>query len=81
MEELKKVGLSLILVYSSHFGATQFYSRVCVPQSLMGYIQGLITTSSPLCHVALHTMVATESQYSSMIIVVVSALAMKAIGI
>lgn len=81
VKELFKVLLSVILVYSAHYGTAKIYDNVCVPDGLAGYMQGIITTSSPWCKMTLDIMKATENQYSGVILVGLSRLLLSGIGI
>jgi hypothetical protein len=68
MDELKKTGLSLGLVFGIHYVATQFYGNVCVPSGFQGLISSIFTTASPWCHIILNTMSLTETSYGTMIL-------------
>jgi hypothetical protein len=68
MDELKKTGLSLALVYGVHYVSTQFYGNVCVPSGFQGILSGIFTTASPWCHIILNTMQLTETSYGTMIL-------------
>ncbi len=79
--ELGKALLSVLLVYSTHYGTSKIYDTVCVPDGVTGYLQGLITTSSPWCRMTLDIMKTTENHYSSVILVGLSRLLLSGIGI
>lgn len=79
--DLFKAGLSITLVYSTHYGATKLYNAVCVPDGFYGYASGFITTASPWCRLMLEVMKLTENQYSSIILIVLSGVIMKALGV
>jgi hypothetical protein len=79
--DLFKAGLSITLVYSTHYGAAKLYNAVCVPDGLYGYASGFITTASPWCRLLLEVMKLTENQYSSIILIVLSGVIMKALGV
>ena len=81
LNELFKILLSVILVYSAHYGTSKIYDNVCVPDGIQGYLQGLITTSSPWCKMALDIMKTTENHYSSVILVGLSRLLLSGVGI
>jgi hypothetical protein len=81
MNELGKALLSAILVYTTHYGTAKIYDSVCVPDGVSGYIQGLITTSSPWCKMTLDIMKTTENHYSAVILVGLSRLLLAGIGI
>ena len=81
LKELFKALLSVILVYSTHYGTAKIYDNVCVPDGLGGYLQGFITTSSPWCKMALDIMKSTENHYSTVILVGLSRLLLAGVGI
>ena len=81
LSELGKTLLSVVLVYSTHYGTAKIYDTVCVPDGVTGYLQGLITTSSPWCKMALDIMKTTENHYSAVILVGLSRLLLSGIGI
>ena len=79
--ELAKTLLSVVLVYSTHYGTAKIYDNVCVPDGVTGYLQGFITTASPWCKMALDVMKTTENHYSSVILVGLSRLLLSGVGI
>lgn len=81
VKELARTGLSVLIVYTSHYGSTKIYDALCVPDGVVGFLQGLITTASPWCRLTLEFMKVTENQYSSAILIGVSRIAMGALGI
>ena len=81
LSELGKTLLSVVLVYSTHYGTAKVYDSICVPDGLFGYLQGLVTTSSPWCKMALDIMKTTENHYSSAILVGLSRILLAGIGI
>ena len=81
VKEMGRTGLSVILVYSSHYGSTKIYDTICVPDGLVGYLQGFITTASPWCRLTLDFMKATENQYGNAILIGLSRLTLGALGI
>jgi hypothetical protein len=81
VKELFKMILSVILVYSTHYGTAKIYDNICVPDGISGYLQGFITTSSPWCKMALEIMKSTENHYSTVILVGLSRLLLAGVGI
>lgn len=81
VSELTKTGLSILIVYSAHYGTTKAYSLVCVPDGVMGFFFGFITTASPWCKFMLELMKLTENQYSTIILLVFSRLILQGLGI
>ena len=69
MEAILKSGFSAILAYSIHYGTTKFYNLACVPDGIMGYFNGLITTGSPVCQVGLQVIANTQVSYSTLLTV------------
>ena len=72
MEAIIKTMASLLLAYSAHYSASKFYNYVCVPDGLMGFITGLISTGSPVCQAGIHIISNTQVSYSSMIMTGIS---------
>ena len=68
---LKNIATALI-TYSAHYGAAKFYNYACVPNGLVGYISGLITTGSPVCQASVQVISSTQVSYSTMIFMSIS---------
>ena len=64
-----KAVASGVLAYSIHYGSIKLYSTLCVPDGMWGYLQGLLTTGSPMCQVALTAASQTQTSYSSLLLV------------
>jgi hypothetical protein len=79
--EITKTGASIVLVYSVHYASAKSYNIVCVPNGFTGYLFGFVTTASPWCRFILELMKVTESQYSTIILVVLSRVIMQALGV
>ena len=67
MEAILKSGISAIIAYSIHYGTTKFYTVACVPDGLMGFLSGLITTGSPVCQLGLQVISNTQVSYTTLI--------------
>lgn len=81
LKEASRLALSTFMVYSVHFGAVKAYDAFCVPDGVYGYLQGLITTGSPVCKFVLDTVTSTQNHYSGVILVGVSRVLLGLIGI
>lgn len=81
VSELTKTGLSILVVYSAHYGATKSYNLICVPDGLAGFMAGFVTTASPWCKFLLEIMKLTEHQYSTIILLIFSRLILQGVGI
>jgi hypothetical protein len=68
MEVILKNVATALLAYSAHYGATKFYNYACVPDGIVGYMSGLITTGSPICQAGIQVISNTQVSYSSMIL-------------
>lgn len=69
---IAKIAASALLSYSSHYAANKFYNYVCVPDGFYGYLQGLITTGSPVCQTTLQIISSTQVSYTTTIMNIVS---------
>ena len=74
MEPILKSTASILISYTVHYVATKAYSYACVPDGLMGYLAGLITTGSPVCQAGVHIISNTQVSYSSMVLMGISRL-------
>jgi hypothetical protein len=81
LPELAKTGLSIVMVYTTHYTSTKLYNLVCVPSGITGYFFGFLTTASPWCRLLLELMKLTENQYSTVILIVFSRILLKAMGV
>ena len=64
------VGKGLLAVagnYVVHYGASRIYDAFCVPHTLGEIIYTLVSTSSPVCVVALGTMQMTQNNYGTLL--------------
>jgi hypothetical protein len=66
MESIAKAAASAILAYTVHYGTAKVYNLVCVPDGLLGYLKGFITTGSPVCQAGVQVITHTQTSYSSM---------------
>ena len=72
MEAILKSVASALVAYSTHYATTKMYNYACVPDGLMGYLSGLITTGSPVCQVGVQVISNTQVSYSSMVLMGIS---------
>jgi len=63
-EALKVAVIALGVNYGVHVGSALTYGKLCVPESVWGLAQSLVTTASPVCSVLLQTMTMTQSNYA-----------------
>jgi hypothetical protein len=64
------IGKGLLAVagnYVVHYGASRIYDTFCVPHTLGEVIYTLVSTSSPVCVVALGTMQMTQNNYGTLL--------------
>jgi hypothetical protein len=69
LQDLMRGTLSALIAYSAHYGATKFYSYICVPDGVYGYFQGFITTGAPICQIGVKVISNTQVSYSSAILI------------
>jgi len=68
MEAISRGVLSGLLAYSVHYGAMKAYSTMCVSEGVWGFVQGLITTGSPVCQSLLTVASQSQVSYSSFVL-------------
>ena len=64
------VGKGLLAVagnYIVHYAASRMYDTFCVPHTLGEIVYTLVSTSSPVCVVALGTMQMTQNNYGTLL--------------
>ena len=67
MEAITKALVSALIAYSAHYGVTKVYNEFCVPDGFWGYLQGIVTTGSPICKAGMEVMSHTQVSYSTVI--------------
>lgn len=67
----KALGSSLIS-YSTHYGMTKLYNAACVPDGVWGFLQGMVTSGSPVCQLGVQVISSTQVSYSSIIMMGIS---------
>ena len=67
MEAILKTAASALVAYTTHYGIAKFYNFVCVPDGFWGYLNGMISTGSPVCQAGVEVLSHTQVSYSSMI--------------
>ena len=68
MESISKSMVSALIAYTTHYGATKLYNRLCVPDGFLGYLQGLISAGSPVCQAGVNIISNTQVTYASIIL-------------
>lgn len=72
--EIAKTAGTILLTYTLHYASTKMYSEFCVPDGVWGYIQGFLSTGSPLCSSTLAYASGTQNSYGTIITMAVSRL-------
>ena len=72
MEALAKGVASAMIAYSTHYGATKFYNHFCVPDGILGFLKGVLTTGSPMCKVGIEIMNGTQVSYSNILLLTIA---------
>ena len=73
--EVGKTLASILVTYSAHYASTKVYSGMFVPDGLWGYLQGLVTTGSPLCTATLTYASNSQNSYATILTMAVSRIA------
>ena len=74
MEIVLKNVASAALVYTTHYVSTKVYSYICVPDGIVGYLNGFISTGSPVCSAGIQLISSTQTTYVSMVLMGISRL-------
>ena len=63
---------SAFISYSTHYGMTKLYNAACVPDGVWGFLQGMVTSGSPVCQLGVQVISSTQVSYSSIIMMGIS---------
>jgi hypothetical protein len=77
--EVGKTLATIAVTYSAHYASMKVYSGMCVPDGVWGYLQGLVTTGSPLCTATLTYAYNSQNSYATIITMAVSRIAIELI--
>uniref|UniRef100_A0A6C0HK60 Uncharacterized protein n=1 Tax=viral metagenome TaxID=1070528 RepID=A0A6C0HK60_9ZZZZ len=75
LAEVGKTVAAVIVTYSAHYASIKVYSGVCVPDGILGYIQGFLSAGSPLCSATLAYASNSQNSYATLITMAVSRIA------
>ena len=67
MEVVIKGVAAVAVNYEIHFVSARVYDTFCVPHTVKEILYTLVTTSSPVCVVALGTMQMTQNNYGTLL--------------
>lgn len=67
MEVILKGVAAVAVNYAIHFMSARVYDKFCVPHTFEEVLYTLVTTSSPVCVVALGTMQMTQNNYGTLL--------------
>jgi hypothetical protein len=79
LAEIGKTLATIALTYSAHYASIKVYSSFCVPDGVWGYVQGLLTTGSPMCSATLTYASNSQNTYATIITMAVSRIAIELI--
>jgi hypothetical protein len=69
---IMKAAGSALLSYTAHYGMTKAYNYACIPDGMYGFLQGMLTSGSPVCQVGVQVISSTQVSYSQLIMMVIS---------
>ena len=75
LTEVGKTLAAVIVTYSAHYASTKAYSSFCVPDGILGYIQGFLSAGSPLCSATLTYASNSQNSYAAIITMAISRIA------
>ncbi len=67
MQAIGKGLATMLLVYSVHYSVAKLYNHFCVPDTVYGFFQGMISTGSPVCMGGMEILKSTQTSYGSLI--------------
>ena len=67
MEVVLRAFAAVVANYAVHYGSARVYDTFCVPHTMSEVIYTLVSTSSPVCVVALGTMQMTQNNYGTLL--------------
>ena len=70
---------SALISYTAHYATIKAYSEFCVPNGVQGFLQGLVSTGSPVCQVGVQAISATQVSYTTVIMMGLSRIFLDAI--
>ena len=79
LDEIGKTLATIVVTYTAHYASTKAYSSFCVPDGIWGYVQGLLTTGSPMCSATLTYASNSQNSYATIITMAVSRFAIELI--
>ena len=56
------------VAYTTHYGVTKLYNEFCVPDGFWGFLQGAVTTGSPVCSAGVQLIQNTQVSYSTVVL-------------
>jgi len=71
--------ISAFISYSAHYATTKAYSAACVPNGIQGFLQGLVSTGSPVCQIGVQAISATQVSYTTVIMMGLSRIFLDAV--
>jgi len=69
MEAILKNAAAALMAYTAHYGMAKFYNFACVPDGFWGYLNGMVSTGSPVCQAGIQILTNTQVSYSSIIMI------------
>ena len=72
MQAVAKALLTAVFTYGTHYGITKAYSNYCIPDGLWGFLQGTLTTGSPICATLFSSMSQSQTSYGTIIVTTLS---------
>jgi hypothetical protein len=67
MQAIGKGLATMLLFYSVHYSVAKLYNHFCVPDTVYGFFQGMISTGSPVCMGGMEILKSTQTSYGSLI--------------
>jgi len=60
MESIAKTAVSALIAYTAHYTGAKLYNHLCVPDGILGYLQGMVSAGSPVCQAGISVISNTQ---------------------
>jgi hypothetical protein len=71
---------SALISYTAHYATVKAYSEFCIPTGFQGFLQGLVSTGSPVCQLGVQAISSTQLSYSTVIMMGLSRIFLDAVS-
>jgi hypothetical protein len=67
MQHIGRNAASALLTYGLHYTALKAYNYFCLPQGMLGFLQGMVLVGSPICQSAQTIVTSSQVSYTALL--------------